>query len=241
MQPQKKSSFKNPFMRVELLKHTDEPEKVVALAARLCYSKISIKDLEGSLSPDYAEKLVRKILSLGHLSVLEHVSFTFGIEGISRAASHQLVRHRIASYSQQSQRYVDYNNLEVVTPHTVNSDSAAKERFEEVVGRLEDFYRWMIERGIPVEDARYILPNATTTRLIMTMNGRELNHFFTLRGCMRAQWEIRDLAKEMLRKVKNVAPVIFEGSGPGCVGGACSEGEFSCGRAVEVREEFRNL
>lgn len=226
-------------MYVELLKYTNDPERVVALAARLCYTKSSIGELKNNLSDEYVNRLVQKIISLGHLSVLEHVSFSFGIEGISRATSHQLVRHRIASYSQQSQRYVEYDNLEIVLPPSIAADSEACGKFNEGIGIIEDLYRWMIHRGVPVEDARYILPNAAVTRIIVTMNARELNHFFQLRCCRRAQWEIRNMAKEMLAKVRKVAPVIFNKSGPGCLRGPCTEGEFTCGKPDEVREEFQ--
>lgn len=228
-------------MYVELLKYTDDPQRVVALAARLCYTKSTVSELKTNLSDEYANKLVRKIVSLGHLSVLEHVSFTFGVEGISRATSHQLVRHRIASYSQQSQRYVEYDDLEIVIPPSIQSDREASGKFREQIKDIENLYLWMIEKGVPVEDARYILPNATVTRIIITMNARELNHFFQLRCCRRAQWEIRDMAKDMLKKVREVAPVIFEKSGPGCLSGSCTEGEFTCGRPDEVREEFQIL
>lgn len=228
-------------MYVDLLKYTDDPEKVVALAARLCYTKSSIGELNNDLSDAYVAKLVEKIISLGHLSVLEHASFTFGVEGISRATSHQLVRHRIASYSQQSQRYVEYDELETVLPPSIASNADVREKFGNAVKSLEEIYRWMITRGVPVEDARYILPNATVTRVIITMNARELNHFFQLRCCRRAQWEIREMAKSMLKKAREVAPVIFGRSGPGCLRGGCTEGEFTCGKPDEVRKEFRNL
>ncbi|NIO17730.1 MAG: FAD-dependent thymidylate synthase [Deltaproteobacteria bacterium] len=228
-------------MYVELLKYTTDPEKVVALAARLCYTKSTVEDLNSNLSHDYAKKLVRKIISLGHLSVLEHVSFTFGVEGISRATSHQLVRHRIASYSQQSQRYVEFDNIEIVIPPSIQSDGEALASFREKITGIESLYRMLIEKGIPPEDARYILPNAAITRIIITMNARELNHFFQLRCCRRAQWEIRNMAKEMLKKGREVAPVIFEKSGPGCLRGPCTEGEFTCGKPDEVRKEFLDL
>lgn len=228
-------------MHINLLQYTDDPERVVALAARLCYSKSSMGDLKQNLTSEYTKQLVKKIISLGHFSVLEHVTFTFGVEGISRATSHQLVRHRIASYSQQSQRYVDYENLDIVIPPSVERSGEVLERFREETRNIERLYRWMIERGVPVEDARYILPNASTTRIMITMNARELNHFFTLRCCRRAQWEIRDLAKGMLKIARGVAPTIFEKSGPGCLRGPCTEGEFTCGKPEEVRGEFKHL
>ncbi len=228
-------------MYVKLLKYTDSPDRVIALAARLCYSKSKIEDLEKELSDTYSRSLVEKILALGHHSVLEHVSFTFGIGGISRATSHQLVRHRIASYSQQSQRYVDYDHLDAVVPPSITEDKEALREFKKTLDGIEDLYKWMIERGVPVEDARYILPNATTTSIVVTMNARELNHFFTLRCCRRAQWEIREMAKKMLKEARLVAPSLFKVSGPGCLRGPCTEGKFTCGSWEEVKIEFENL
>lgn len=228
--------------KVSLLRHTPDPERTVALAARLCYSDVSIDRLKERLDDDACKKLLRKIIRLGHLSVLEHASFTFGIESISRATSHQLVRHRIASYSQQSQRYVAFRErLEYIVPPTIEAHEELRERFEEVVAKIFETYKWLMERGVPPEDARYILPNATETKLIVTMNARELLHFFSLRCCERAQWEIREMAKRMLSLVRKVAPVIFEKAGPGCVRGKCSEGEMTCGRPEEIREEFKRL
>ncbi len=228
--------------RVSLLQYTPDPERTVALAARLCYSDTGIEGLKERLTEASARKLLKKIIKLGHFSVLEHASFTFGIEGISRATSHQLVRHRIASYSQQSQRYVAFRErLEYITPPTIGSDSELRERFDRMVAELFETYRWLLERGIPQEDARYILPNAAETKIIVTMNARELLHFFSLRCCERAQWEIREMAKRMLSLVKKVAPTIFEKAGPGCVRGRCPEGEMTCGRPDEIREEFKRL
>ena len=228
-------------MKVTLLSFTPEPEKTVALAARLCYSDSTIEELEERVKGISIEKFLGKIMRLGHLSVLEHASFTFGIEGISRATSHQLVRHRLASYSQQSQRYVKFDRPDYVTPHTVAADGESKRLFDEAVARAYGLYRALMERGVPAEDARYVLPNAACTRIIVTMNARELLHFFRLRCCERAQWEIRDMATRMLVLVKEKAPVIFAGSGPACVTGPCSEGEMTCGRPDEIRRKFRSL
>ncbi|MBE7414667.1 MAG: FAD-dependent thymidylate synthase [Deltaproteobacteria bacterium] len=228
-------------MKVILLRHTPEPEKTVAMAARLCYSDSGIREIEEKVSGISIEKFLGKILRMGHLSVLEHASFTFGIEGISRATSHQLVRHRLASYSQQSQRYVTASAPEYAVPHTIASDPEKKKLFEGAVKRAYRDYRKLVDAGIPAEDARYLLPNAACTKIIVTMNARELLHFFSLRCCERAQWEIREMAVEMLRCVKNAAPFIFRDSGPSCVSGKCSEGEMTCGKPKETRERFRGL
>ena len=228
-------------MKVVLLKNTPEPEKTVAMAARLCYSGSSIRELEDKVAGISFEKFLGKILKMGHLSVLEHASFTFGIEGISRATSHQLVRHRLASYSQQSQRYVAASTPEFVVPPSIAKDEARKKNFEATVRKIYREYAKLLEQGIPAEDARYLLPNAAHTKIIVTMNARELIHFFNLRCCERAQWEIRDMATEMLKLAKSAAPFIFKDSGPSCVSGKCSEGEMTCGKPKEVRERFKSL
>ncbi len=229
-------------LKVRLLKFTPEPEKTISLAARLCYSPTDIEGLEELVESGAYQKLLRKILKLGHLSVLEHASFTFGIEGISRATTHQLVRHRLASYSQQSQRYVSFkDHIEFILPPSIGSSPEHKKRFVEAIEDIFELYKELIDDGIPKEDARYILPNATETKIIVTMNARELLHFFSLRGCERAQWEIRAMAKRMLSLVKKVAPLIFEKAGPGCVRGKCPEGEMTCGRPEEIRQEFKRL
>jgi len=220
------------------VEHTPEPERVVAAAARLCYSPSGLEQLLGKDGPRDSA-LIEKILERGHLSVLEHATFSFGIEGISRATSHQLVRHRIASYSQQSQRYVrERGELSFVTPPSVKAVPGLCARYVEEMGRMKELYDAMIEAGIPVEDARYILPNATETKLIVSMNARELLHFFRLRTCNRAQWEMRGMAKWMLQLVRPLAPTIFAMAGPGCVEGECPEGDMTCGKADEVRREF---
>ena len=228
-------------MRVQLLTHTPEPEKVVAAAARLCYSPSSIEELMGRKKSEQ-EALLEKILELGHLSVLEHAAFSFGIEGISRACSHQLVRHRIASYSQQSQRYVSQTDrFEAVTPPSVSDAPELAGRFESMLDSIHELYRDMVEAGIPAEDARFLLPNAATTKIVMTMNARELRHFFALRCCRRAQWEIQIMAKEMLRQARTAAPLLFANAGPGCLDGPCPEGKMTCGAITAVRQEYSEL
>jgi thymidylate synthase (FAD) len=229
-------------MKVALLQYTPEPERTVALAARLCYSPADIDELQKKISSADIRNFLEKIMSLGHQSVLEHASFTFGIEGISRVTTHQLVRHRIASFSQQSQRYVSHTErFSAVIPPTIAGRPEVLARFEAQLAALHQAYAEMVAAGIPAEDARYILPNATETKIIVTMNARELLHFFELRCCERAQWEIRAMAVEMLKLVRPVAPVIFKDAGPGCLTGPCPEGTLTCGRIKEVRERFKQL
>ena len=229
-------------MRVYLLAHTPEPEKTIAMAAKLCYSPSDIGDLKELVQGEDQAPFINKIIGLGHSSVLEHANFTFGVEGISRATSHQLVRHRLASYSQQSQRYVKVGaEFEYVTPGSVAADDEHKRKFDDAVKLIHSVYSELLESGVPAEDARYLLPNAAATKIIITMNARELVHFFTLRCCERAQWEIRDMASDMLKLAREIVPSIFDGAGPGCVRGKCTEGEMTCGRPDEIRKKFKNL
>lgn len=222
-------------MEVKLLRHTPEPEKTVAMSARLCYSPIGAAQLEKKMTDEQAAKLVRKLVSMGHFSTLEHVTFTFAIEGVSRVLTHQLVRHRIASYSQQSQRYVKEHNFETIMPPTIAARQEAKEKFLKLMQEIQDLYNELTEQGIPAEDARYVLPNAAETKIVCTFNVRSLLNFFSLRCCSRAQWEIRQLAEKMLAECKKVAPVLFENAGPTCVSeGICREGEMSCGRLQAI-------
>lgn len=230
-------------MNVTLLQHTPDPETTVALAARLCYSPVGIGELRERISAGDVGAFLDKIMSLGHHSVLEHVSFTFGIEGISRACSHQLVRHRVASYSQQSQRYVTFtgDGFPQVVPASIAASPRRTELFERAMDACASAYRSLVDDGVPPEDARFVLPNAAETKIMVTMNARELLHFFELRCCERAQWEIRAVACDMLKLVKALAPVIFRDAGPGCLAGPCPEGKMTCGRMPEVREKFRTL
>lgn len=222
-------------MMVKLVRHTPEPERTVAMSARLCYSPIGAAQLEEKISDEQAASLVRKLVSMGHLSTLEHVTFTFAIEGVSRVLTHQLVRHRIASYSQQSQRYVKEHDFETIVPASIASKPEAKAKFDKLMTEIQAMYDEFIALDIPAEDARYILPNATETKIVCTFNARSLLNFFSLRCCTRAQWEIRALANEMLRQCQAVAPVIFENAGPTCVSeGVCHEGAMSCGRLQAI-------
>lgn len=232
-------------LKVVLLRHTPEPEEAVALAAKLCYSSADIGDLQEKIGTKDQAKFVEKLVKIGHMSPIEHVSFTFGIEGISRACSHQLVRHRLASFSQQSQRYVKAGGDEgfgFIVPPAVKE--AGKEAwFIDKMEKMQSWYDELVEvlgdKGEKSnEDARFLLPNAAETKIMVTMNARELLHFFRQRCCNRAQWEIRKMAEEMLRLAREVAPTIFRTAGPGCISGPCSEGEMTCGKIQEVREKY---
>lgn len=225
-------------VEVKLLRYTPEPDKTVAMSARLCYSPIGAAELEEKISDEQAGKLVRKLVAMGHFSTLEHVSFTFAIEGVSRVLTHQLVRHRIASYSQQSQRYVKEHNFATIMPPSISARPDAREKFEAINKEIQRLYTEWTEMGIPAEDARYILPNAAETKIVVTMNARALHHFFELRCCSRAQWEIRTLAEKMLLEVKKIAPALFENAGPTCVTqGICHEGTMSCGRLASLQKK----
>jgi len=213
-------------IKVRLMAFTPSPDSVVAAAARLCYSSSSAEDLIDSFKDgkEHRDGFIKKLVASGHLSPFEHASFTFAVEGISRACSHQLVRHRIASYSQQSQRYVSMKEPSYVVPASIKKDERALSLFEDAIKKAHEAYRTLADVGIPLEDARYVLPNAWETRIVVTMNARELHHFFSLRLCRRAQWEIRDLARLMLSEVREVASGIFAVAGPSCVTkGKCEE------------------
>ena len=216
-------------MIVTLIAHTPEPEKVIAGAAKLCYSSSDIESLMNGLTTEKVEVFIKKLTDLGHQSPLEHCTFTFGIEGVSRALSHQLVRHRIASYSQKSQRYVKEGGFKYITPPTIKNNDLLHYEYINIMDRLEWFYDYAVSEGIPAEDARFVLPNACETKLIVTMNVRSLLHFFEERCCNRAQWEIRQLADMMLEICKEIAPNIFAKAGASCVRGKCKEGKMCCG------------
>ena len=219
-------------MKVRLINYTRNPEKIVAQSASLCYSAMDIGDLSKTLTEATIKKLVEKIIKLGHYSVLEHVSFTFAIEGISRVTTHQLVRHRLASFSQQSQRYVKVKKegFPYIMPKSIKKNKEIEKKYRETLEELNRIYHEFIENAIPAEDARYILPQAVETKIILSANARELMHIFRLRCCNRAQWEIREMAKKMLEEVKDIAPNIFKTAGPPCISGICPEGELSCGK-----------
>ncbi len=225
-------------MYTRLIQHTHEPERTIAAAARLCYSTQDAMTLFDGLTHDDTSRLIRLLVNSGHMSALEHASFTFAIAGISRACSHQLVRNRLASYSQQSQRYVDLSTKAAfIVPSTIANSPLADDA-QALIDAGRALYGRLIDEGVPAEDARYLLPQAVETKIVVTMNARELVHFFRLRCCRRAQWEIRRLALMMLRDSLSVAPVVFETAGPSCLHGACSEGTFGCGQPVGGIEEL---
>lgn len=225
-------------MNVKLISYTPEAERKVAMAARLCYSPIGAAELEERMSDAQVKNLVEKILAMGHYSTLEHASFTFAIEGVSRVLTHQLVRHRIASYSQQSQRYVKEHDFEFIVPPSVAANPVARERFEKLMEEIRTVYAELTTLGVHQEDARYCLANATETKILVTMNARSLFNFFELRCCSRAQWEIRKMAEMMLQEVKKIAPVLFAKAGPTCISGEfCREGDLSCGRLEAIKAQ----
>jgi len=239
--------MKEAKLKVLLLRHTPEPEATVAMAAKLCYSPSDIEKLRDNISRKDQRAFVKKLMEMGHMSPVEHPDFTFAIEGISRACSHQLVRHRLASYSQQSQRYVSEEaGFDYIIPPSIKQDPELKKEFKKHMAVAQEAYNNLVKSlnkaGIKGEaanqDARFALPNAAETKIIVTMNARELLHFFRQRCCNRAQWEIRAMADRMLKLAKKAAPVIFETAGPGCLSGPCPEGKFTCGRIKEVRKKY---
>ncbi len=249
---------------VRLLCHTPEPEKIVAAAAKLCYASQGVEGLLDGLTPEKTEKFIQMLMGLGHQSPVEHAVFTFGIEGVSRSFLAQMTRHRIASYSVQSQRYVRMDPFPYVTPPEIAADPEATAAYQRAMKASLDSYRELVEilernhtarltaQGLEEkdaqaraskmanEDARFVLPNACETKMVVTMNVRSLYNFFRLRCCSRAQWEIRAVADEMFRLVRQVAPTLFVNAGPPCVCGPCPEGKMSCGKAEEMRRKFRD-
>lgn len=249
-------------MNVELLQYNPDCEKIVAAAAKLCYSSSGIDGILDGLDEEKTEKFLERLVSLGHESPTEHVYFTFGIEGVSRSLLAQITRHRIASFSVKSQRYVKEGQFEFITPPEIESVPEAKQEFLRAMeddvksyNKLTDIlfekhYNDMINSGMSeakaktaaekkaIEDARYVLPNACETKMIVTFNTRSLINFFHHRCCERAQWEIRDLACQMAKLVKQVAPTLFKMAGPSCLGGKCPEGAMTCGKMLEKRKEF---
>lgn len=250
---------------VTLLAYTPDPEKTVASAAKLCYSSSSIENLREGLTEEKSKGFVEMLAQIGHESPIEHASFTFGIEGVSRSLLAQITRHRIASFSVQSQRYVKINDFKYVTPPEIAAIPEALEIYEQAMERdaqdykrltdllMENHLKELTDAGMDekeaakkaekmsIEDARFVLPNAAETKMVMTMNARSLHNFFAHRCCNRAQWEIRDVACQMLKLVSEVAPSLFVKCGPPCLYGACPEGKMSCGKAAQVREYFASL
>jgi len=232
-------------LKVKLLLYTADADLLCGTAALTTTRSGTPSELLEKMDSETAKKIVKRVTGYGHGSVIEHASFTFSLEGVSRAMTHQLVRHRIASYTQQSQRYVTYNTLEsYVIPPSIEGNSEARELFDETLAKISGAYQRLLKQGISKEDARFILPNAAKTNIIVTMNARELRHFFNLRCCARAQWEMREVAVEMLKQARKAAPALFEGCGPTCVElGYCSEGKMKpqeC-NIEELKKRFRNM
>ncbi len=235
-------------LKVILIRSTLNPEETVALGAKLCYSGAKIEELQNRISLKDQSSFVTRLMEMGHESVFEHASFTFGIEGVSRVLLAQLTRHRIASFSVQSQRYVSYDQGfgYIIPPAIRDLGTDAVKKYAQQMQTLEQWYTdWQRELGAKGEksneDARFILPGACETRILMTMNVRELRHFFSLRMCNRAQWEIRALANEMYLLCLKEAPALFANAGPGCLRGRCPEGEKSCGKGNEIRQSRQEL
>lgn len=233
------------MLKVKLLRHTADSELLCGAAASTTIKNGRPSEILAKIDIETAKRKIRQVTGYGHTSVIEHASFTFSVEDVSRAMTHQLVRHRIASYTQQSQRYVAYDTIEkYVTPPNIAHNAEAKKVFDETLERISDAYQKLLKMTIPKEDARFILPNAAKTNIMVTMNARELRHFFNLRCCARAQWEIREVATEMLKQAKKAAPALFENSGPACVElGYCPEGKMKppeCSIS-EIKAKFRSL
>jgi thymidylate synthase (FAD) len=241
-------------LKVQLIAYTPEPEKVVSAAAKLCYSNAGAVGIMENLDVDKQDKFLAMLVDMGHMSPVEHVSFTFAVEGVSRALTHQLVRHRIASYSQKSQRYVREGQFDYVVPDAIERDEAARAQFINAMQEAQEAYDAIAEalkeqylkegmsartaEKTAIEDARYVLPNACESKIVFTMNARELIHFSRLRGCNRAQWEIRQLCEKVTLELKNVAPTLFKLAGPSCLLGPCPEGKLSCGQAAQMRKRY---
>jgi len=253
------------FVKVTLLAYTPEPERTVASAARLCYSPATIDDVREKLTEEKTAAFVDMLSEIGHESPIEHASFTFGIEGVSRALLAQITRHRMASFSVQSQRYVAEKQFEYVLPPEIAAVPEAydifvqameenQKRYDQLADILKAKHKAaMMAEGMDekaadraaekkaIEDARFVLPNACTTKMIMTMNARSLHNFFRHRCCNRAQWEIRELAEAMLCLCLKVAPHLFKNAGPSCMTGGCPEGKMTCGKAAQMRAHYRAL
>lgn len=238
--------------KVTLLRHTYDATEIVAMAAKLCYSDASVDEIKKGVEEKSQAKFIKMLVDMGHMSVIEHTSFTFGIEGVSRSFLAQVTRHRLASYSVKSQRYVgavkennDTFNY-VIPPQIQDLGQDAINEYAIQMETIQTWYNtWVDKLGgageSTFEDARFVLPNAAETKMIATMNARELHHFFSIRCCNRAQWEIRDVAWQMLKLVKEVAPELFVNAGPNCVAGPCTEGKKTCGEINDIREKAKNL
>ena len=260
-------------LKVKLLSHTPDAERLVATAAKLCYSNSDIDSLREAQTEEKVQSFLKMLVDMGHESPVEHVSFTFAVEGVSRALTHQLVRHRIASYSQQSQRYVGASQFSYIVPPAIDGCPEAREIYINQMESAQESYNLLVqtllidkckayvpygvcdadapdvlkERNLKLykaiekqcyEDARYVLPNAAETKIILTMNVRTLLNFLQHRCCDRAQWEIRALAEVIYKLCKGVAPTLFAKAGPKCAHGRCPEGQMSCGRQLEKKQMY---
>lgn len=251
--------------KVILLSTTYEPERIVASSAKLCYSSSGIEDLVEKQTDEKVKSFIQMLTEMGHESPIEHAVFTFGIENVSRALLAQITRHRIASFSVQSQRYVRSSQFDFITPPRILENEAALALYDETMKDLQSAYdriaelltadelkrqygdreptpeeRKKAEKAV-LEDARFVLPNAATTKMVLTMNARSLYNFFAHRCCNRAQWEIRALAEDMLKLCRQAAPTLFANAGPACLTGPCPEGKMSCGKALEMREKYKEI
>lgn len=223
---------KQDKLKVKLLSYTADPEQNIVAAIRQCYSPVGAKELKQKTNKETRERLIKQVIASGHLSTLEHASFTFAIEGVSRVTEIQLIRHRIGcSYSIQSGRYVKRTGAQyVIPPSILNGDKKILAKVKKHFENTQKLYNELTELGVKAEDARYCQPQSLKTKIVVTMDVRALLHFFNLRCCRRAQWEIQALANEMLKLVKPKAPIIFEKAGPSCIAdGICWEGDMSCG------------
>ncbi len=239
-------------LKVTLLAASPEPEKIIAMAAKLCYAAGEAEALRDAIENKDQGKFIDKLVDMGHLSPIEHASFTFLVQGVSRSLLAQVTRHRLASFSVRSQRYVNHSSHDgevfpyVIPPQIIELGPEYIEKYETQMAQMQEWYdEWVKALGkkgeTSNEDARFVLPNAAETKFILTMNARELQHFFHLRCCQRAQWEIRAMATEMLSLVREAAPNLFAVAGPGCLSGPCPEGSMSCGKQVQVREYFQKI
>jgi len=223
---------KEDKLKVELLGYTSDPEQNVVAAIRQCYASVGAKELKEKTTDEVKRRLIKQVISSGHTSTLEHASFTFAIDGVSRVTEIHLIRHRIASFSIQSGRYVKRGDAAYRVPPKIRNleDKKLLEKYLKHLENSQKLYNELIDAGIPAEDARFCQPQSVQVKIVMTMNARELLHFFSVRSCTRAQWEIREVAKQMLDLVKEVAPIIFENAGPPCVSEKiCDQGKMSCG------------
>jgi len=223
---------KEDKLKVELLSHSADPEGIVVAAIRQCYSSVGAKELEEKTTEEVRKRLIKQVIDSGHTSTLEHASFTFAIDGVSRVTEIHLIRHRIASFSIQSGRYVKRGDAAYRIPPKIKAlkDKKLYEKYLKHLDNSQELYNELTEAGIPAEDARFCQPQSVQVKIVMSMNARELLHFFSLRTCTRAQWEIQEIGKQMLALVRKVAPTIFENAGPPCISQKlCDQGKLSCG------------